>query len=680
VSIEDKAKAEAKKLMAEVGQLQAQVKSQSLASKAETQKLIAEINRLQVAAIQERDSDKARQAKLETKRLYEEQLAHIAVRQNNIREQVDRLLLAKQKYETVWKRDLENGKTLDSQDNQLQQQLLQLIKKKKEDFVLLNREAEAIRERARQKSIGLPDARQATPTAPAPIPASAPERNATAVDPLISVADRAKAEAEKLIKEVTKPKTGDAATKAEEVGRMMAEINKLQMAADQGLLTEGDAKQLEDRVKKIESKQREARDQINQLTQAKIKYELALSRSAQQRNVEQARREQDEKLQDELNQLIQSKEGEQRRLMEELELIRMRSEQEAALLKAQRDAARALADQQAKNEELMRSMGGRKGFTRARIIGSVLLVVLLGGGVAAFFMTPWLSAQFAARFPDKPPVSAPSTTAEPTTPATTEPATPVASQKPAPAPVVRPVRTFRDKLSSGARGPEMVQLPAGRFSMGAPAYLPYSDERPQFEATLESFSISRHEITFDEYRVFANSTGHKLPDDNAWGRGERPVINVSWDDASDYAAWLTKETGSQYQLPSEREWEYAAKAGTDTAYWWGDDLGSNKANCGQCGSQWDVQQTAPVGSFQPNAFGLYDVIGNVMEWTRTCYHPNYEGAPATGQDWVGGNCSQRMVRSSAFNNYQREVRVTKRKKLNPKSSSNNLGFRVVRVN
>jgi len=676
VSIEDKAKAEAKKLMAEVGQLQAQVKSQSLVSKAETQKLIAEINRLQVAAIQERDSDKARQAKLETKRLYEEQLAHIAVRQNNIREQVDRLLLAKQKYETVWKRDLENGKTLDSQDSQLQQQLLQLIKKKKEDFVLLNREAEAIRERARQKSISLLDARQ-SPAATTSAPVSAPE---PAVDLLISVADRAKAEAEKLIKEVTKPKIGDAATKAEEVGRMMAEINKLQMAADQGLLSEGDSKQLEDRVKKIESKQREARDQINQLTQAKIKYELALSRSAQQRNVEQARREQDEKLQEELNQLIQSKEGEQRRLMEELELIRMRSEQEAALLKAQRDAARALADQQAKNEDLMRSMGGRKGFTRARIIGSVLLVLLLGGGVAAFFMTPWLSAQFAARFPDKPSGNAPSIVAGAVTPATAEPAPPVAPQKPALAPVVRPVRTFRDKLSSGERGPEMVQLPGGSFRMGAPAYLPYSDERPQFEVTLDGFSISRREITFDEYRVFANSTGHKLPDDSTWGRGERPVINVSWDDASDYAAWLTKETGSQYQLPSEREWEYAAKAGTDTAYWWGDELGSNKANCGQCGSQWDVQQTAPVGSFQPNAFGLYDVIGNVMEWTRTCYHPNYEGAPPTGQDWVGGNCSQRMVRSSAFNNYQREVRVTKRKKLNPKSSSNNLGFRVVRVN
>ena len=120
----------------------------------------------------------------------------------------------------------------------------------------------------------------------------------------------------------------------------------------------------------------------------------------------------------------------------------------------------------------------------------------------------------------------------------------------------------------------------------------------------------------------------------ALGRGRQPVINVTWDDAQRYVAWLSKMTGKPYRLLSEAEWEYAARAGTQTAYSWGDEIGKGNANCNGCGSQWDNKQTAPVGSFAPNAFGLYDMHGNVWEWVEDCFHDNYNGAPEDGSAWM----------------------------------------------
>jgi formylglycine-generating enzyme required for sulfatase activity len=121
--------------------------------------------------------------------------------------------------------------------------------------------------------------------------------------------------------------------------------------------------------------------------------------------------------------------------------------------------------------------------------------------------------------------------------------------------------------------------------------------------------------------------GYK-PSDQGWGRGYRPVINVSWDDAKAYVAWLAKKTDKfWYRLLTEAEYEYAARAGTTTAYPWGSAIGKNNANCDGCGSQWDGKQTAPVGSFAANGFGLYDMVGNVSAWTEDCYHDSYSGAP-----------------------------------------------------
>lgn len=661
MSIEDKAQAEAKRLMAEVNQLQAKAKSQNVVKKAEAQKLVAEINRLQVAAIKDQDSEKARKAKAETKRLFEDQMLHVRNKQKNTREQLNRLMQAKQKYDLVQ----QSGKPTDAK---LQQQLLVLIKKKKEEFVRLNQEAEAIRQQAQQKSVVLGSEADATERDKVVAKRQAENTNLT---------DRAKAEAEKLITEVNRPKR-DAADKAEEVGKMIAEINRLQMAAEQGNLSDNEAEQLEDRINRIESKQREARDQINQLTQAKIKYELALARSSKEKNEEALRRAQDEKLQKELNTLIQKKESEQTQLMEELEVIRMRAEQEAALLKAQRDAARALAEQQAQAEGGEYTPGGSA--SSKWLVITLVVVILLAIGVGGFLVLPLLQQSNEPKREQREP---PNTTAQVSETSQTKP-TP---SRPAPrtTPQVKALGEFSDRLRSGGRGPVMVKLPAGSFMMGSPPHLPYSEERPQFRATLNSFAISKYEITFADYEKFARSTGQRLPNDNGWGRSERPVVNISWDEADAYTRWLTLQTDSNYRLPTEREWEYAARAGTDTIYWWGNDISKTppQANCGVCGSQWDGTQTAPVGQFPANAFGLHDVIGNVMEWTSSCHHHNYTDAPEFDNGWAWdkntADCGRRMIRSSAFNTYKRDIRITRRQAFSLNSRSNNLGFRIVRV-
>jgi formylglycine-generating enzyme required for sulfatase activity len=168
------------------------------------------------------------------------------------------------------------------------------------------------------------------------------------------------------------------------------------------------------------------------------------------------------------------------------------------------------------------------------------------------------------------------------------------------------------------------------------------------------FLIGKHEVTFAEYDHFALATWRKLPSDQGWGREDRPVINVSWDDAVAYAEWLSNETHKHFRLPSEAEWEYAARGGTQTAYWWGDEIrqdGKVWANCNGCGSEWELKQSAPVGSFAANPFGLQDTAGNVWEWVQDCWHVNYDGAPDDGSAWgesEDGGCGRRVVRGGSW--------------------------------
>src|SRR5215469_18114124 len=166
----------------------------------------------------------------------------------------------------------------------------------------------------------------------------------------------------------------------------------------------------------------------------------------------------------------------------------------------------------------------------------------------------------------------------------------------------------KDTFKECANCPEMVVVPPGSFTMGSPTSEPGHsvDENPQHTVTIaRQFGIGRFPVTFDEWDACAADGGCNSykPSDEGWGRGRRPVINVSWDDAEAYVAWLSKKTGKSYRLPTGAEYEYATRAGTQTVYPWGDAIGTNNANCHACGSQWDARQTAPVGSFAANGFG-----------------------------------------------------------------------------
>ena len=229
-------------------------------------------------------------------------------------------------------------------------------------------------------------------------------------------------------------------------------------------------------------------------------------------------------------------------------------------------------------------------------------------------------------------------------------------------------------------------IPAGRFRMGCVPGCDISsyNEEPVHEVTVASFELSKYEVTFEEYDRFAAALGRGRAGDEGWGRGSRPAINVSWNEAQTYVAWLSAETGETYRLPSEAEWEYAARAGTETVYSWGNEIGRNRANCVGCGSQWDGAQTALVGSFGANAWGLHDMHGNVMEWVEDCWHGRYEGAPSDGTAWTGcGVFSGPVQRGGSWGSSPWGLRSGYRSydlSVNRNRSSNSsTGFRVART-
>jgi len=237
--------------------------------------------------------------------------------------------------------------------------------------------------------------------------------------------------------------------------------------------------------------------------------------------------------------------------------------------------------------------------------------------------------------------------------------------------------TARDRLGVGGHGPTLSMLPGGAFRMGQNT-LAGGDTGPERDVKVAAFGIGTEEVTFDQYDRFARATGHRLPDDFGWGRGDRPVVGVSWSDAQAYVDWLSRQTGQRYRLPSEAEWEYAARGGGRGSYWWGFGLEPGRAACFDCGSQWDNRSTAPVGSFAPSAYGLHDTAGNVMEWVADCYYPSYDGAPADGRARLDGDCRLRVARGGAFNKPSASMRAYVRTNLDPEARLNNLGFRVAR--
>jgi formylglycine-generating enzyme required for sulfatase activity len=241
----------------------------------------------------------------------------------------------------------------------------------------------------------------------------------------------------------------------------------------------------------------------------------------------------------------------------------------------------------------------------------------------------------------------------------------------------KPGEIFRDHLQEGSLGPEMVVISAGRFRMGDIQGTGRGFEQPVHEVSVNSFAIGRYTVTFAEYDKFVEATGREKPDDETWGRGNRPVINVSWHDAVAYTKWLSHQTGQPYRLPTEAEWEYAARAGTETDYWWGHEIGTNQANAEGSGSQWSGQQTAPVGSFVSNPFGIYDTVGNIWEWCADNWHKNYKGAPSDGSAWEsGGEVYTRVLRGGSWSFSPINCSAALRSKITSVVKDNDMGFRV----
>jgi len=258
--------------------------------------------------------------------------------------------------------------------------------------------------------------------------------------------------------------------------------------------------------------------------------------------------------------------------------------------------------------------------------------------------------------------------------------------------------------------PQMVGIPAGKFAMGSPASEPgrFDAEGPQHYVTVRAFAIGKYPVTSEEFLTFLRETAYQPKPCNAtlnlqWrskGKGLAypptqveppawPAVCLDWDDTQAYIAWLNTKVrklrpsaGSPYRLPSEAEWEYAARGGTTTARWWGDDIGSNNANCNGCGSPWDYRVLADVTAFKANPFGLYGLLGNAWEWTADCWHLSYVGAPTDGSAWRAKDCHKHAIRGGSWDNVPVFVRSAARTGAGPNGGEYDYsalaGFRLAR--
>ena len=268
-----------------------------------------------------------------------------------------------------------------------------------------------------------------------------------------------------------------------------------------------------------------------------------------------------------------------------------------------------------------------------------------------------------------------------------EPAEPVVDPQPEPEPEPVPetepeyidkADNFRDSLSVGGYGPTMIKVPGGKLRMGGASGIVAPDEVPRHDVDISSFMVSVYEVTFAEYDRFASATGKSKPDGKGWDRKTHPVVNVSWDDAQAYTRWLSKQTGKRYRLLSEAEWEYVARAGTTTSFWWGIKPGVGNAHCFDCKSDYSTSKPAKIGTYKANPFGLFDTAGNVFEWVHDCYHRNYKGAPVDGSVWEGGDCDVRVVRGGAYRSPASSMRAENRDKFKSSRGQYNVGIRVAR--
>lgn len=269
-----------------------------------------------------------------------------------------------------------------------------------------------------------------------------------------------------------------------------------------------------------------------------------------------------------------------------------------------------------------------------------------------------------------------------------------------------PGERFQDELSGNDVGPEMVVIPAGRFEMGSPEGEAgrWVDETPRHEVRIPGpFAVSRDPITVAEFAAFVEASdyeteGERNPQQGCrildrewqWGEGHswrepgieqegaHPVVCVTREDVRAYLDWLSAESGAEYRLPSEAEWEYLARAGTDTARWWGEEIEADRANCMDCPNDWRGQGTSPVDAFPANKFGVRDSLGNVFEWTEDCWNGSHADAPGDGSARTDGDCDHRVTRGGAWLTGEQQVHAAYRDRQAVDYRGYMLGFRVVR--
>jgi formylglycine-generating enzyme required for sulfatase activity/class 3 adenylate cyclase len=309
---------------------------------------------------------------------------------------------------------------------------------------------------------------------------------------------------------------------------------------------------------------------------------------------------------------------------------------------------------------------------QALLISSLSLVLLLIAGGALWYFLPKSYRQ--ARNQASSAVSPPSPT-QPLLPAA--PATQEAARHAQPAPSLAPTAKQlappagrATQPTSAVQEPEMNMLAGGSFIMGSNDDV---TEKPPHQVAIKPFAVSRFPISVREWNVCAAAKACAF---TATGQDDAPITNVSWSEARQFAAWLAGATGKAYRLPSEAEWEYAARGGTQTRYWWGDQLQPGMANCKNCADEPAAEQPVKIGSFRANPFGLYDMGGGVDQWVEDCWHKNYQGAPSDGSPWIGGDCTSHVIRSGSWKNDARYVRPANRDSYDTNVRYPTHGFRV----
>jgi formylglycine-generating enzyme required for sulfatase activity/class 3 adenylate cyclase len=296
---------------------------------------------------------------------------------------------------------------------------------------------------------------------------------------------------------------------------------------------------------------------------------------------------------------------------------------------------------------------------------SLALLVIAGGTLWYMLLQQRGQVGDQASAPASPPAESAKAPASPA-PAPPPPETKQATTPPQSTPSAAPTQPT-PQLASSVREPETIPLRGGSFAMGSNEDL---SERPVHQVTIKPFAIGKFPVSVQEWNACATAKACGFV---STGKDEAPITNVSWSDARQYVAWLAETTGKPYRLPTEAEWEYAARAGTQTKYWWGDQFQADAANCKNCAAN---EQPVKVGSLKPNPFGLYDMGGSVDQWVEDCWHKTYQGAPADGSAWVEGQCPSHVLRSGSWKNDGRYVRPSNRDSYDTNVRYPTHGFRV----